>query len=199
MKTLRTLVLISMCAALTGAGYAQGRGGGGGGSGGGQGAGAGHGAGGSSMNNMPSSSPGASRRDTPGKPADVPSAAPRSAAPAAQNLSGAMKDINSVAFAQRREVHDTMDMKLKSSRDALKEIQADAKASRVDARDDFKAALEDVKARERDVGVALKASRGADEANWEARRTALARADQNFADAIVRLRALPKPPTPPKP
>jgi len=106
-----------------------------------------------------------------------------------------MQSINQTAFAQRRELLDSVDMRLQSSRDALKQIQADAKASRADARADFKAALSDVKAKEKELDAAVKATRKADEAGWDARRTELAKANQNFSDAMARLEAarLPKP------
>jgi hypothetical protein len=115
----------------------------------------------------------------------------RSASGAAQGLASSMHEINQTAFAQRRELHDSLDMRLKSSRDALKQIQTSAKNARVDARADFKTALDDVKSREGELAGALKASRKATEANWEPNRQALARAYQNHADALARLEAIP--------
>lgn len=120
----------------------------------------------------------------------------RSASAAAHGLASSMHDINRTAFAQRRELHDSLDMRLKSSRDALKQIQANAKNARADARTDFKAALDQVKSRENELSKALKASRKANEANWESNRQALARAYQNHADALTKLEALPNLPRP---
>ena len=140
--------------------------------------------------------------DTPRTaPAERPdkAAVDRPAAPAAapgQQLANSMKDINQTAFAQRRELLNSVDMRLESSRDALKKIQTDAKASRADARADFKAALDEVKTRETELTAAAKAARDANEAGWEANRSALARAHQAHADALARLNALATPPTP---
>ena len=124
----------------------------------------------------------------PAKPAAGEHAA-RSAAPDAQDLSNAMKSINQTTFSQRKELLDTVDLRLQSSRDSLKQIQADAKASRADARADFKKALVEVKARDSDLNAALKASRKADEAAWGSRRSDLAKANQNYAEAMARLEA----------
>jgi hypothetical protein len=134
--------------------------------------------------------PGNSERVTP--PSTHPT---HSAKPAAQQLSGSMHDINRTAFAQRRELLDNVDLRLQSSRDALKQIQAEAKQSRIDARADFKAALADVKAREKALNAAVKASRKANEASWEARRMELARKSQDFTDAMDRLEAARLTPT----
>jgi hypothetical protein len=114
-----------------------------------------------------------------------------SASGAAHGLANSMHDINQTAFAQRRELHESLDMRLKSSHDALKQIQTNAKNARVDARADFKAALGQVKSREKELTDALKVSRKATEANWEPSRQALARAYQNHADAMAHLEAIP--------
>lgn len=111
----------------------------------------------------------------------------RSAAPAAQKLSGSMQSINQAAFAQRRELVGSVDLRLKASREAMKQIQSDAKASRADARADFKAALEEVKASEKAVNAAVKAVDRADEAAWEAKRGALASALQRHDEALNKL------------
>ena len=120
----------------------------------------------------------------------------RSASGAAHGLANSMHEINRTAFAQRRELHDSLDMRLKSSRDALKQIQTNARNARVEARADFKSALDNVKARENELTNALKASRKATEANWEPNRQVLARAYQNHADALAKLEAIPRPPLP---
>jgi hypothetical protein len=79
---------------------------------------------------------------------------------------------------------------MKSSHEQLQQIQDDARASRSDAHVDFKLALADVKAREKDLDAALKASRNAsDETQWNARRGELAKAAENFNAAIARLDA----------
>jgi len=122
---------------------------------------------------------------------------PNSAAPAAQQLASSMHDINQTAFAERRQLLDSVDMRLKSSPHAMKQIQSQAQDARADARGDFKASLDEVKQRDRDLQAAIRASRDADEANWEARRSDLARANDRFNEAMTRLRAvsppLPKP------
>lgn len=120
----------------------------------------------------------------------------RSASTAAHGLAGSMHEINQTSFAQRRELHDSLDMRLKSSRDALKQVQADAKHLRADARNDFKAALDGVKSRDKELENALKSSRKATEANWDTQRESLARAHRNHADAVARLEAIPRPPRP---
>jgi hypothetical protein len=127
---------------------------------------------------------------------DVRSEASRSAAPAARDLSSSMHEINQAAFAQRRQLMDSVDMRLKSSRESLKQIQADAKNLREDARGDFKTALDVVKSREKELNDALKASRNAKETDWDTRRSALATAYQAHADAMARLEALPRLPKP---
>jgi uncharacterized protein YPO0396 len=122
---------------------------------------------------------------------------PNSAAPAAHQLSSSMHDINQTAFTERRQLLDSVDMRLKSSRDALHQIQSQAQDARVDARGDFKASLDEVKRRDRELDAAVKASRDANESNWEARRSDLARANDRFNEAMTRLQAvsppLPKP------
>lgn len=180
---------------LTAPGFAQGKGGGRGGGGPSSAApsmgrpGNGH-----SGLDVPDTTP---RRHSDAKANETPSAkgnSARSAAPAAQGLATSMHDINQAAFAQRRELHATLDMRLKSSHDALKQIQSQAKDLRADARADFKKALDDVKARERDLTDTMKASRKATEANWPDARERLARAYQAHADAMARAEALGRPP-----
>ncbi len=177
-----------------------GKGGGGGGSGGNGNGNAGGGFGNSGRDASTMPAPRADKPDKPEKPErrndDKPANASRSAAPAARELSSSMRDINQTAFSARRELMADVDMRLKSNREALKQIQNDAKASRIDARADFKAALDTVKTREKDLDAALKRTRKADEKNWDVSRGELSRAHQAHADALARLRALPKPPTP---
>ena len=181
MKTSKTFALTLMAAALATGGFAQGKGGGGS-RGGGAAVGVGHA--------LPSETPARSAPHEQKPGAD----APRSAAPAAQDYAAGLHDINQTAFNDRRQLVDSVDMSLKSSHDALKQIQATAKASRMDAHSDFKAALHDVKAREKELDSAAKAMKKADEANWAARRDALANAYQNHADAMARLEAIVRAP-----
>jgi hypothetical protein len=202
MKTKKTLMIVAISAALvSGANAKPGGGGGGGGGAGGP----------PNVNSAPSTptphvaAPDPRATDTP-RSADMPRAdktakpekpdnyPARSAAPAAQELSGSMRDINRAAFAQRRELIDDVDMRLQSSRDSLKQIQANAKDLRADARADFKNALEDVKARENELDAALKATRQANESNWNASRDRLAKAYKAHADALARVETLPRPP-----
>jgi hypothetical protein len=82
---------------------------------------------------------------------------------------------------------------LKSSHEALRQIQTNAKDLRGSARADFEASLDTVKAREGELNAAVKASQEADEGNWEARRSALARADRDYSDAVAHLEALAPP------
>jgi ribosome recycling factor len=107
-----------------------------------------------------------------------------------------MHDINQTAFAQRRELMNSVDMRLQSSRDSLRQIQANAKELRADARAEFKTSLDAVKAREKELEAAAKAARNSDEPGWSARRADLARAHQAHLDAIARLEATVRPPTP---
>lgn len=185
MKTHKALVSSLMAAALATCGFAQGKGGG-----------SSHGGGAA---NRPADVPGATRpapvSEAPAKPVphaqkpDTPGNSDRSAAPAAQDYTARLHQINETAFNDRKQLLDTVDMSVKSNRDALKQIQATAKASRADARGDFKAALNDVKAREKELDSALKAVRKAEETGWNARRDALAKAYQAHADAMARLQA----------
>lgn len=203
MKT--KLGIVFLLGALLAAGpvMAQGKGGGGGGGRGGGGGGSpgngfGHGASGGSRaaDALPSDRPGKPER---GRDAEAPKPGARAAKPAAQELAGAMHEINQTAFAQRKQLHETLDMRLKSSREALKQVQADAKDLRGAARDEFKASLDAVKTRERELDRALKATRKSTEASWERDRGALDRAYRNFHDAVTKLEALPRPPRPPVP
>jgi hypothetical protein len=186
--------------------FAQGKGGGGGNAGGGGNPGKG---GGFDKPSSPAAARPSAPDSTPGRSSDhaadddgnkgkgyAKGHPSNSASSAAHGLATSMHEINQTAFAQRRELHNTLDMRLKSSRDALKQIQSEAKAARVDARSDFKAALDDVKVREKDLGDALKASNKATEANWNTNRDALARAYQAHADAMTRLEKLPRLPRP---
>jgi hypothetical protein len=190
MKTTRLFGVLMVLSAAAIA-HGQGRGNGGGNPG----AGAGRPAGG-----FPASRPSAAERgnndhvpgpraDRPDKPGDLPRAdhAPRSASAAAQELSASMHEINQTAFAQRRQLLDSVDMRLKSSRDAMKQIQTDARASRADARAEFKSSLAAVKTSEKDVDEAVKAAKKAKPEEWEAKRAALAHAHQNYADALTKL------------
>jgi hypothetical protein len=197
MKTNKTLVISLVSAALATCGFAQGKSGGNPPNAG-------------AASRAPSAPPAATRHappaDTPAtseprgqKPAtpatsaDRADRAERSAAPAAQDYTARLHEINQTAFSDRRQLLDNADMSLKSNRDALKQIQTTAKESRADARGDFKAALNDVKARENELEAALKESRKADEAGWNARRDALAKAYQNHADAMARLQTAARP------
>ena len=147
---------------------------------------------GADMNNPSSARPVAPnlpRDPAPSKPSAIEEHATRSAAPAARDLSDSMKSVNQTAYAQRKDLIESVDLRLQSSRDSLKQIQAEAKASRADEREDFKQALAAVKERESELNSAVKATRNADEAAWEARRGELAKANQNFAEAMARLDA----------
>ncbi len=194
MKSYRMFVSSILTAALATTAFAQGKGGGGS-HGGGAAGGFGQGAA-----NPPSVARPMPAPDSAGKPAAradkpaTPDNPARSAAPAAHDYTTTLHGINQTAFADRRQLLETADMSLKSSRDALKQIQARAKDARADARQDFKAALAEVKAREKELDSALKASRRADEANWNARRDALAKAYENHAAAMARLDAVAPPP-----
>jgi hypothetical protein len=200
---LKPLVLLFATASMLSA-ASQGRGNAGGGASGAP----GHGVGNNPSAAQPAPHSPASRRgaDDAALPSDKPgrgndrddarSDSSRSAAPAARELSSSMHDINQAAFTQRRQLMDSVDMRLKSSRDSLKQIQANAKNLREDARAEFKAALEAVKTREKDLNNALKATRNAKETEWETRRSALAHAYQAHADAMARLEAIPRLPRP---
>lgn len=120
-----------------------------------------------------------------------------SAAPAAQNLSASMKEINQTSFEARKDLLKNLDMSDEASRDALKKIQSDARDLRGDARTEFKTALDEVKQRKGEVDTARKAANRADAQAWEKAREALGAAYQNYADAMARLEAK-KTATPPK-
>ena len=197
MKSIQVVMLLAMSSCLaTAPVLAQGKGKGGGG-------GASSAPHGQGVGNGPAGAPGASRAADPERGNDAKpdvGKADRSARPAAQELAGSMHDINQTAFAQRQQLHDTLDMRLKSSRDALKQIQSNAKDLRGDARDQFKASLEVAKAHEKDLNEALKRVHKSNEASWEKDRSALNQAYQNFADSMARLESkVPRPPTPPTP
>ncbi|MEO7414815.1 MAG: hypothetical protein ABIZ81_15830 [Opitutaceae bacterium] len=199
MKTLNAvslLALVSTFTVLPFAGAAQGGGGGGNsGGGGGPSRGGGAGAGGIGGGNGASNRPAVPDRPADRiAPAERPDKADRSASQPAQQLAHSMQEINQTAFAQRRQLLDSVDMKLESSRDALKKIQTDAKVSRADARAEFKTALDAVKARETELGSAAKAARNANEAGWETNRSALAKAHQAHLDALARLDSVVRPP-----
>lgn len=194
MKIQKTIVLcavLSVLPVLPALAQGKGGGGGGGGRGGGNSGGFDRPSTGRSEARGRPDAAGEGRRDHPDRPSATESEGKgkgaRSAAPAAQGLASSMHSINQTAFAQRRELHQSLDMSLKSSRDALKQIQADAKKQRIDARADFKAALADVKAREKDLNDQMKVSRKASEANWEPARDGVAKAWQAHADALGRL------------
>lgn len=202
MKLQRTMCLCAFASVLAaGPAFGQGKGGGGG---------AGRGNNGGGFGDRPSvnrpepsrgrsdanSVPGRGGADRTAEIDAGKSKGSRSASPAAHGLASSMHSINQTAFAQRRELHESLDMSLKSSRDALKQIQADAKSRRIDARADFKSALNDVKARERDLNDRMKASRKANEANWTPARDGLAKAYQAHADAMGRLEKIARPPLP---
>ncbi len=204
MKTYHALMLALVAISASPA-FAQGKGGGNSGAGG-------QGKGNDGGFDRPSAPPAASRPDAPDssnrradRPADHAAGVPHdtgkghgkgdpSASSAAHGLAGSMHDINQASFSQRRELHESLDMRLKSSRDALKKIQSDAKDLRADARANFKTALDEVKKRESELDKALKASKKADEARWHGNRDFLSRAYRNHADALARLEAIPRPP-----
>src|SRR4051812_44270497 len=178
MKTQNAVSLLALVSSLallpTRVGAAQGGGNGGGAprGGGANAGGVGNGAGPGSGPAMPRPTPDfptvPDRPDrgpaTPTVPSEKSNHASDRAAPA-QQLADSMHDINQAAFADRRQLLDSVDMRVSSSRDALKKIQSDAKDLRADARADFKSALDTVKAREDDLAAATKAARGANEAN----------------------------------
>ena len=189
MKTNKAVILLAAgCAFGLAPGHAKGGGG--------------ASAGAHSMSSAPALSPSSAR---PSPSMDRPDnsnravehANPDSAAPAAQQLASSMHDINQTAFNERHQLLDSVDMRLKSSRDAMRQIQSNARDARADARADFKASLDEVKLRDNELEAAVKASRDANETNWEARRTALAQANERFSKAMTRLEAvsppLPKP------
>lgn len=193
MKTSKALISSLMVAALATCGFAQGKGGG-----------ASHSSAAPGAANRPADFPPAARTappsETPARPVphpdkpDTPGKSDRAAAPAAQDYTARLHQINETAFNDRKQLLDNVDMGMKSSRDALKQIQSTAKASRADARSDFKAALSDVKAREKEVDSALKDVRKANENGWNSSRDALAKAYQAHADAMARLEAAAKAP-----
>ena len=112
-----------------------------------------------------------------------------------RSLADAMHEINGTAFDARKQLMSDVDMRLGSSRAALKQIQATAKDQRADARADFKAALENTKAKETELSDSIKAAKKAKAANWEESRSVLAKAFQDHSEALGKLESmLPKPP-----
>jgi hypothetical protein len=200
MKSHSTLICLAVIS-LVSAGFVFAKGPGGGGPAGGPGNGPGNSGGGGARGIDRPVDIAPREPDKAEKPVSHPA---RSASPSAHRLADSMHDINRTSFAQRREVLDSVDMRLESSRDSLRQIQANAKNLREDARAEFKASLDAVKAREKEFADAAKAARKAEESGWENARVALAKAHRAHADALGRLEslappappALPKPPTP---
>lgn len=180
---------------------AQGGGGGGNGNSGGGGGGAGNRGGG--MGNADRGAPATSMRPE-NNPSTVrerpPTAAPglsagKGAAAPGRDLAASMREINGASFDARKQLFNDVDMKLSSSRESLKQIQANAKDLRADARADFKVALDDFKAKDKALSARIGAAKKADAASWDNTRSALATAYQEHSDALGRLEAkLPKPP-----
>ena len=115
------------------------------------------------------------------------------AAPAARNLADTMHSINQTSFEARKRVLSDFDMSLSSSRDELRKIQSDARTLRGTARDEFQAALDELKASRADLDKSLKAAKRSDSASWAQKRGELGEAFQHYNDAMSRLRARAKP------
>lgn len=119
-------------------------------------------------------------------------AAHGAASPAALQLAASMKDINQTSFDARMQLLKNADMSVKENRDALKKIQSDARDLRGEAREKFKAALDDVKAKDAELESSVAEARDTDAAGWQKAREKVAAAYQHHLEAQARLDAARK-------
>lgn len=117
-------------------------------------------------------------------------------APAAQQLASAMKDINQSTFEARRQLLKDADMSLKENREALRDIQREARELRGEAHERFMAAVDEVKASDAALKKSLKEARNTDAAGWQHSRDKVAAAYQKYLEAMARLEAARAKPTP---
>ncbi len=116
-------------------------------------------------------------------------AAGRSASADALQLAATMHSINQTTFDARTQLVHSVDMRLKSSRHELHELQANARDLRADAREKFRTDLRQLKARNAELKAAIKGTKDADDSAWTTRREALATAYQHYAEAMADLEA----------
>lgn len=107
-----------------------------------------------------------------------------------------MKDINQSTFEARRQLLRDADMSLKENREALRDIQREARELRGEAHERFMAAVDEVKASDAALKKSLKEARNTDAAGWQHSREKVAAAYQNYLEAMARLEAARAKPAP---
>jgi len=190
------LIAAALVSAPTLSGAAAGRGGGGGGGGGGNmPAAAQNRGGGMGQANQPAEMPNApadnrgranvanGRASAPGQEIAAERRSPT--ATAALQKVATIRAINETAFAERRTVIANIRNRVEDSEGALQRIQEQARLERRDASDEFKAALERVQTRRKELDEGLDAANDSDSANWGQRRQELARRYENYSDAVT--------------
>jgi hypothetical protein len=113
--------------------------------------------------------------------------APPSASSAARAMAVTMQSINQIAFDQRRAAVGSLDTSLKSSRDEIRQIQANAQNLRGAEHDQFKASLADLQSREAELRDRMKAAQNATPDEWTNARVQLNVAYQHYVDARARV------------
>lgn len=107
-----------------------------------------------------------------------------------------MKDINQSAFEARRQLLRDADMSLKENREALRDIQREARELRGEAHERFLAAVDEVKAGDAALKKVLKEARNTDAAGWQHSREKVAAAYRKYLEAMGRLEAARARPAP---
>jgi hypothetical protein len=97
-----------------------------------------------------------------------------------------VSSIHSGGFESRAQLASDIEQRLDAQKDTLKSLKKDSKNLDGQARSDFKAAWDEVEAREKDLKRSLRELRNASQDRWESARSELAANYQAYNAAIAR-------------
>ena len=95
--------------------------------------------------------------------------------------------LQSTDYANRSQLAQQVDQRIDSQKDTLKSLKKQGKHLEGQAKSDFKAAWDDVEAREKDLKHSVREVRNASSDRWDAARSQLASNYQAFEAAVSRL------------
>jgi hypothetical protein len=121
------------------------------------------------------------------------------AAAAGLGMAVTQQQINQTAFEARRELLQTADMSLLENREALRAIQTEARSLRGEARTEFRQALSELRASDRDMQRSITAANRADADGWSKAQERMEAARQRYAEAMARLESARRGPPAPAP
>jgi hypothetical protein len=126
----------------------------------------------------------------------VVAASPSKAASTALLLTSASTAIKNCAFDSRNALLADIESRVRAARDAVADLEREARSLAGEARDDFKSALKDVRMREGALQESIRTAKRATKDGWPDQRALLASNYGDYAGAVTRLETAASAPGP---